>query len=131
MKLGDKGPTRRDPPLTVEQFVRYQGASGDFNPMHYDSEAAVARGFPTPYAVGMLTASRLASWLGAWVGVENVLRFAAQFREQSWPGDELTYAGAVTSVDEDARTAEVELTCTRQTGGVHVKGTATIALHQG
>jgi acyl dehydratase len=126
MNIGDAGPSRTDPPLTVQQFVRYQGASGDFNPIHFDTEFAQASGFPTPFAVGMLPASRLSSWLSAWVGVANITRFAAQFREQAWPGDELTYEGTVTSLDGD--TAEVELSVTRQTGGVHIKGSATVLL---
>ena len=41
---------RRQPreygPLTRTDFVRYQGASGDFNPIHHDEEFAQAAGLP-------------------------------------------------------------------------------------
>lgn len=126
LSVGTTGTPRTDPPLTVAQFVRYQGASGDFNPIHFDTQVANAAGFPTPFAVGMLPASRLSSWLSDWVGVVNITRFKAQFREQAWPGDELTYAGSVVSVGDG--TAEIEMTVSRQTGGVHIKGTATVSL---
>jgi acyl dehydratase len=126
MRVGDVGPEMTAPPLTIEHFVRYQGASGDFNPIHYDTAFAQAAGFPTPFAVGMHQASRLASWLSSWVGVENIKRFSTQFREQAWPGDVLTYSGVISQVDD--ATAQVEMTVLRQTGGVHIKGSATIAL---
>jgi len=124
LQVGDAGPSRTDPPLTVTQFVRYQGASGDFNPIHHDSEFAKAAGFPSPFAVGMLQYSRLAAWLSDWVGVSNIVRFTGQFRELAWPGDELTYPGSVTSAHGD--TAEIDMLVTRQTGEVHIKGSATV-----
>ena len=36
---------RTDNPLKVSDFVRYQGASGDFNPIHHDPEFAAKAGF--------------------------------------------------------------------------------------
>jgi acyl dehydratase len=122
--VGDAGKSRTDPPLTVTQFVRYQGASGDFNPIHHDTEFARAAGFPSAFAVGMLQFSRLASWLSDWVGVANIQRFTGQFREQAWPGDQLTYSGSVANICGD--TAEIQMLVTRQTGGVHIKGSATV-----
>ena len=44
-----------DAPLTITDFVRYQGASGDFNAIHHDTAFAQASGYPGPFAVGMLT----------------------------------------------------------------------------
>ena len=47
------------PPLTVtvrrENLVRYAGASGDFNPIHWNDRMAVALGLPGVIAHGMLT----------------------------------------------------------------------------
>ncbi len=119
-----------DSPLRVYDFVRYQGASGDLNPIHYDTEFAQSAGYPTPFAVGMLQAGILSTYATDWLGAENLRRFKVQFREQAWPGDVLTYTGEVVAVREEdgQRFADLELACTRQTGGVHLKGWATFVL---
>lgn len=41
--------------LTRESLVRYAGASGDFNPIHYRDDVAQAVGLPGVLAHGMLT----------------------------------------------------------------------------
>lgn len=116
-----------DKPLTVTDFVRYQGASGDMNPIHHDSSFAARAGYPTPFAVGMLQAGVLATYATDWLGARNVRRFKVQFREQAWPGDVLTYSGRIAAVREEGgeRLVDVELACTRQTGGTHLLGWAT------
>ncbi|MEZ5236697.1 MAG: MaoC/PaaZ C-terminal domain-containing protein [Acidimicrobiales bacterium] len=116
-----------DKPLTVTDFVRYQGASGDMNPIHHDSSFAARAGYPTPFAVGMLQAGVLGTYATDWLGARNVRRFKVQFREQAWPGDVLTYSGRIAAVREEGgeRLIDVELACTRQTGGTHLLGWAT------
>lgn len=114
-------------PLTVTDFVRYQGASGDMNPIHHDTEFAKAAGYPGPFAVGMLQAGILSTYATDWLGAANLRRFKVQFREQAWPGDVLTYTGKVVGTREGTgeTLVDVELACTRQTGGTHLKGWAT------
>ena len=114
-------------PLTRTDFVRYQGTSGDFNPIHHDEEYAKSAGFPTVFSVGMLQAGILATYVTDWLGTANVRRFGVQFREQVWPGDTLTCSGTVTKQYEDAgeRLVDLELTCTRPTGGTTIEGWAT------
>lgn len=116
-----------DAPLTVTDFVRYQGASGDMNPIHHDSAFAAAAGYPSPFAVGMLQAGIMSTFATDWLGAEQLRRFKVQFREQAWPGDVLTYSGTVVAVREEGGETliDVELACTRQTGGTHLKGWAT------
>ena len=130
LEVGTEGPELVDDPLTVTDFVRYQGASGDMNPIHHDTEFAQKSGFPKPFAVGMLQAGILASYATDWLGAENVRRFKVQFREQAWPGDVLTYKGTVVGkrTENGENLVDLELTATRQTGGVHLKGEATFAL---
>ncbi len=117
-------------PLTRTDFVRYQGASGDFNPIHHDEEFAKSAGFPTVFSVGMLQAGVLATFATDWLGAANVRRFGVQFREQVWPGDSLTCAGRVAKRygENDERLVDLELTCTRQTGGTAIKGWATFVV---
>jgi acyl dehydratase len=130
LAVGFEPDPRTDKPLKVSDFVRYQGASGDFNPIHHDPEFAAKAGFPTVFAVGMLGAGRLATFVTDWLGPDNVRKFGVRFKEQAWPGDELTYAGAVVERREEngERLVDLELTCIRQTGGIHLTGWATVVV---
>lgn len=101
LEVGAEGPAREEAPLTITDFVRYQGASGDMNPFHHDTEFANRAGFPKPFAVGMFGAGVLASWATDWLGAGNARRFKVQWREQAWPGDVLTCAGKVVATRED------------------------------
>ncbi|WP_024795272.1 MaoC/PaaZ C-terminal domain-containing protein [Tomitella biformata] len=114
-------------PLTTQMFVRYSGASGDLNPMHYDDVLARAAGNPSVFSQGMHQSALLATFATDWLGAENVRRFGVRFREQVWPGDVLTCAGEITASAPAAHggtLVTVELTCTRQTGGIAISGSA-------
>jgi AcrR family transcriptional regulator/acyl dehydratase len=126
VEVGTKADATDVGPLTTRMFVRYAGASGDFNPMHYDDALARSAGYPSVFAQGMLSAALLASFAVDWLGAENVRRYRVRFREQVWPGDVLTCSGEVTAVEQaaDGWLATVELTATRQTGGMAVSATA-------
>ena len=115
-----------DEPFTRTDFVRYQGASGDMNPIHHDEGFAQAAGFPTVFAVGMLGAGILGTYIADLFGPDNVRRFKVQFREQAWPEDVLTYTGTVVARRDDE--LDLELAATRQTGGVHLRGWATVVV---
>jgi acyl dehydratase len=126
VQLGVAAPPREFGPLTRQMFVRYAGASGDLNPMHYDDELARSAGYPSVFGQGMLTASLLATFATDWLGADTIRRFAVRFREQVWPNDVLTCSGTVAAIvaDRDADRVTVDLAATRQTGGVAVTGSA-------
>jgi acyl dehydratase len=132
IQVGDTLPERVFGPISRTDIVKYQGASGDFNPIHHDESFAKSAGFPTVFSVGMLQASYLATYVTDLLGPDSVRRFRTRFREQVWPGDELTCTGTVTALrtDEDSgeKVADLELTVTRQTGGVAIQGWATFAV---
>jgi acyl dehydratase len=128
LQIGTAGAPREYGPLTRTDFVRYQGASGDFNPIHHDDEFAQSAGYPTAFSVGMLQAGILASYATDWLGPRNVRKFGVQFREQVWPGDRLVCSGTVVARDDAARTVDLELVVTRVGGGAAIKGTATFAV---
>src|SRR5262249_6185351 len=71
-------------PLTRTDIVRYQGASGDMNPLHHDETFARAAGYNAPLAIGMLGAGLLATYATDWLGAENIRRFRIRFRAQVW-----------------------------------------------
>jgi acyl dehydratase len=129
LAVGHTLPDRTFGPLTRTDFVRYQGASGDFNPIHHDEEFARSAGFETVFSVGMLQAGLLATYCTDVLGPANIRRFKVQFREQVWPGDTLLATARVAAVyeaDEEPR-IDLELTMTRAGGGTAITGQATFA----
>jgi len=109
-------------PLTRTDFVRYQGASGDMNPVHHDEEFARAAGYPAPLAVGMFAAGVMNSWATAWLGADNVRRTRMRWKKPAFPGTQLTISGEIKrrfEVDGEGR-LEVEVTATDEDGDVSV-----------
>ncbi len=115
--------------LTRTNFVRYAGASGDFNPMHHDDTIATQVGNPSVFGHGMLTAGLMARVVKDWFGPEAMRRFQVRFAKQVWPGDTITFAAKVAGKREDdgARLVDVEITATNQDGVEVLTGTATAA----
>ena len=130
-RVGDRAEPREFGPITRTDLVKYQGASGDFHPLHHDEPFARATGFPTVFSVGMFQAGLLATYATDWMGAESIRRYTLRFQEQCWPDDVLTCTGIVTAVEPEPGGGErvtAELTCTRQTGGVAIAATADFVL---
>ena len=100
LTVGAAAPEREYGPISRTDIVQYQGASGDFNPIHHDDDFAKSAGYPGAFSVGMLQAGILASYATDWLGPRNVRKFGVQFREQVWPGDTLVCSGTVVGRDE-------------------------------
>ncbi|MDQ3618679.1 MAG: MaoC family dehydratase N-terminal domain-containing protein [Actinomycetota bacterium] len=87
-------------PLEKVDFVRYAGASGDFNPIHTDEDYARKTGAPTVFAMGMLPAGYLAHAVTDWFGgPQNLRRFKVRFTTRVWPGDELVCRAHVIAIE--------------------------------
>ena len=116
LAVGAAGPTWEDGPLTVTDFVRYQGASGDMNPVHHDEPFARAAGYQAPLAVGMYHAGVMNTWATNWLGPENVRRTRVRWKAQAWPGDVLECGGTIARKYEEngERCVDLELVCQRQ-----------------
>jgi acyl dehydratase len=129
LSVGDEAP-----PLVVEgisrtHFVRYAGASGDFNPMHHDDTIATSVGNPSVFGHGMLTAGLMARVLTDWFGPTALRRFQVRFSRQVWPGETLTCTATVTGLREDGDEGLVDVDCqvANQDGEVKLTGSATAA----
>jgi acyl dehydratase len=103
--------------VTRADLVRYAGASGDFNPIHWNERVATSVGLPDVIAHGMFTMALAGRAVTAWTGdpaalVEYQVRFG---RPVVVPDDdagaEVTVRGKVGAVLEDGR-ARVDLTVT-------------------
>ncbi|PSK99198.1 acyl dehydratase [Haloactinopolyspora alba] len=93
--------------ITREHLVRYAGASGDFNPIHWNDRVAEAVGLPGVLAHGMLTMALAGRLLTDWTGdpaavIEYGVRFA---RPVVVPDDDtgiaVRVAASVTAVRDD------------------------------
>ena len=126
------GAERREelPPLTRTMFVRYAGASGDFNPMHHDDTIATQVGNPSVFGHGMLTMGLAARVVKDWFGPEAIRRLQVRFAKQVWPGDVLTAVATVTGTREEdgERLVDLDLTVTNQDGVTAITGEATAAV---
>lgn len=98
LQPGTQLPTAVFGPLTRTDFVRYASASGDLTAVHFDERAAEARGYPAPFAMGMLSAAFIGHVLGGWVQLVPPWRLVVRFREQVWPGEILEISGKAVPV---------------------------------
>jgi len=101
--------------ITRDTLVRYAGASGDFNAIHYRDDVARSVGLPGVLAHGMLTmgfaVQPVVDWLGdtGWVSDYQV-RFTRPVLVDALEGASVTVIAKVGTVEEDA--ARIDLTVT-------------------
>jgi acyl dehydratase len=133
LKVGDSAPPVVVENLTRTHFVRYAGASGDFNPMHHDDTVATSVGNPSVFGHGMLTAGFMARTVTAWLGAGSLRRFQVRFAKQVWPGETLNCNATVTALREEggAGLADLELVVTNESGETKLSGTATAVVEKG
>jgi acyl dehydratase len=114
-------------PLTRTDFVRYAGASHDFNPNHHDEIYALANGNKTVFGMGMLPAGYCGRLLTDWLGDGSLSRLRIRFASRCWPDDILTCTARITDKGNDTRGnfVECEFSATNQNGEVIIRGDAT------
>ncbi len=101
--------------LTREALVRYAGASGDFNPIHYRDDVATEVGLPGVLAHGMLTMGVAAETLVPWLGdagriLEYGVRFTRPVVVDAREGADLTVSAKIGALEEGV--ARIDLTVT-------------------
>ncbi|MCP2636309.1 MaoC family dehydratase N-terminal domain-containing protein [Microbacterium sp. HD4P20] len=115
--------------LTRESLVRYAGASGDFNPIHYRDDVAAAVGLPGVLAHGMLTMGLAVGTIQTWLtesGLHDtgrILEYGVRFTKpvvvDPETGADVTVVAKVGAVDEDS--ARIDLTVSHDGTTVLVK----------
>jgi acyl dehydratase len=125
------------PSLTVRftraTLVRYAGASGDFNPIHYSDHFAAKVGLPGVIAHGMLTMGAALRVVTDWV--RDPARVTSYFVRFSNPvvvpddehGVEVTFTARVAAVESDKVSVAIEAT----SGGQKVLGAARAEVNLG
>ena len=113
--------------LTREALVRYAGASGDFNPIHYRDDVAAAVGLPGVLAHGMLTMGVAVETVVPWLGdagriLEYGVRFTRPVVVDAEGGADLRVVATVGAVTD----AEARIDLTVTAGEVAVLGKAQV-----
>lgn len=113
-------------PVTRAALVRYAGASGDFNPIHWSDRVATAVGLPGVIAHGMFTMALVARAVSEWTDGAEVVELGAKFTNPVVvPDDEdgttLTVAATVKSVTDGLVTLALEVVSTSSATGERQK----------
>lgn len=113
--------------LTRDSLVRYAGASGDFNPIHYRDDFAKAVGLDGVLAHGMLTMGAAVQVAIDWIGdpgriVDYSVRFTKPVFVDAVAGAVLTVTGKIGEIDSENSIVRVDLTASA--GDVAVLGKA-------
>ena len=88
-------------PIERPALVRYAGASGDFNRIHWDEEFARSVGLPGVIAHGMYSMALAARSVTDFAGDPRALRrLRVRFSAMIRPGQTLTVRGSVAAVDQ-------------------------------
>ncbi|MBQ3357501.1 MULTISPECIES: MaoC/PaaZ C-terminal domain-containing protein [unclassified Microbacterium] len=117
--------------LTRESLVRYAGASGDFNPIHYRDDVAASVGLPGVLAHGMLTMGIASSVVVAALDPQTrILDYGVRFTKpvvvDPEHGADVHVLATIGAVDETA--ARVDLKVTFGEATVLVKAQLRIAV---
>jgi acyl dehydratase len=122
LEPGTELPTQRYPVRRVD-LVRYAGASGDFNPIHWSDRVATSVGLPGVIAHGMFTMALAARAVDGWADGGEVVELGCKFTNpvvvpDDDEGVEVEVAGTVKSVADGLATIALQVTC----GGQKVLG---------
>lgn len=112
----------REIPVTRADLIRYAGASGDFNPIHWNQRFAEAVGLPGVIAHGMFTMGAAVQLVTDWVQDPGaIIDYRTRFTKPvpvpdaegadspASGGTRLTVEGKIGALDAAARTARVDL----------------------
>ncbi|MEJ3405506.1 MaoC family dehydratase [Rathayibacter sp. YIM 133350] len=119
--------------LTRDTLVRYAGASGDFNPIHYRDDVASAVGLPGVLAHGMLTMGLAVQPVVDWIGdparvLDYQVRFTRPVIVDPDTGAVVSVVAKVGALDAEADIARIDLTVTFRGETVLGKAQVRVAL---
>lgn len=119
--------------VTRDSLVRYAGASGDFNPIHYRDDVAKSVGLPGVLAHGMLTMGASITPVIVWAGspasvVDYSVRFTKPVVVPPAGYAELKVVAAVGLIEEESSKVRIDLTTTFEENTVLGKAQAWVKL---
>ena len=124
--------------VTRTDLVKYAGASGDFNPIHWNEAFATSVELPGVIAHGMFTMGSAVQLVSDWAGDPGaVVDFQTRFTKpvvvsdttgSDEPGATIEVSGTIGKLDADAGTARVDLTVVAAGQKVLMKAQALVKL---
>ena len=132
VSIGDALPAQEFA-ISRADLVRYAGASGDFNPIHWNERFATSVGLPNVIAHGMFTMALAIRVVTDWAGdpgavVEYGVRFTRPVVVPDPDGATVRVEGAVRAVRDDGL-IDVDLTTTVDGQTVLAKARAVVRPH--
>ena len=132
LEVGTELPARSFPVRRVD-LVRYAGASGDFNVIHWNERVATSVGLPGVIAHGMFTMALAGRVVTDWAGDPGrVVEYGARFtRPVPVPDDDegtVLEVSVVVAAKLDGRRVRVDLTATHNGAKVLGRAQAVVAL---
>ena len=126
----------REIPVSRADLVRYAGASGDFNPIHWNERFARQVELPGVIAHGMFTMGTAVQLVTDWIGDPGaVIDYQTRFTrpvpvadDDVTPGTVVEVRGVVGAIDVDNSTARIDLTVTFNGQKVLVKAQAVVRI---
>jgi acyl dehydratase len=126
-------------PVTRQDLVKYAGASGDFNPIHWNEAFARQVELPGVIAHGMFTMGAAVQLVTDWIGdpaavVDYQTRFTKPVVVEDTTGDQtaagavIEVAGVIGALDPENSTARVDLAVTAAGQKVLVKAQAVVRI---
>jgi len=130
---------------TTQMLVRWAGASGDFNPLHFDEAFSNMAGVGKPIVHGALKRQWLVQLVTSWMGAEGTMKkFSCQYRGMDWPramqdmenpqdGETWKCAGVVSKKYEEGEEhlVDLEIWVENGKGEKTTRGSATVVLPSG
>lgn len=127
---------------STRMLVKFAGASGDFNPLHYEDAFAASQGVGKPIVHGQLKRAWLAQLITDWIGEQGTLKkLSCQFRGMDYPrpmktivepqeGETWWCKGTVTNkyIEGDEHRVECEIWVENGKGERTTPGSATVVL---
>jgi acyl dehydratase len=124
--------------VTRTDLVKYAGASGDFNPIHWNEAFATGVELPGVIAHGMFTMGSAVQLVTDWAGDPGaVVDFQTRFTKPvlvadttgtAEPGATIEVSGTIGKLDAEAGTARVDLTVVSAGQKVLMKAQAVVKL---
>jgi acyl dehydratase len=116
LQVGQELPARKFH-FTRDSLVRYAGASGDFNAIHYRDDVAQSVGLPGVLAHGMLTMGAAVQTVVDFLGdsgkvLDYQVRFTKPVLVNAVNGATLVVNATVVEIDETTKVARIDLSAT-------------------
>ena len=125
VELGDELPTEH-PDISMEKIRQFTKAAKMEFPRFVDHEFARSEGLPGALVPGIMSQGLLAAMIHRWAPGCRITSLDTVFRAPLVVGTTPTVTGAVTDVDDEAATVEIDLTVTTEDGRTSVLGTAIV-----